>query len=60
MAEFIDFEAEADDMSEDSGIEIDDSMMIDDSEDQINNESSFFRFYNQTTDTDEVLELRAY
>ena len=60
MAEFIDFEAEADDMSEDRGIEIDDSMMIDDSEDQINNESSFFRFYNQTTDTDEVLELRAY
>ena len=60
MAEFIDFEAEADDMSEDRGIEIDDSMMIDDSENQINNESSFFRFYNQTTDTDEVLELRAY
>ena len=30
-------------------------MMINDSEDQINNEPSFFRFHNQTTDTDEVL-----
>ena len=55
MAEFIDFETEADDMSEDREIEIDDPMMIDDSEDQINNEPSFFRFHNQTTDTDEVL-----
>ena len=55
MAEFIDFEAEADDISEDREIEIDDPMMTDDSEDQINNEPSFFRFYNQTTDTDEVL-----
>ena len=55
MAEFIDFEAEYDDMSEDREIEIDDPMMIDDSEDQINNEPSFFRFHNQTTDTDEVL-----
>ena len=55
MAEFIDFEAEADDMSKDREIEIDDPMMIDDSEDQINNEPSFFRFHNQTIDTDEVL-----
>ena len=55
MTEFIDFEAEADDISEDREIEIDDPMMIDDSEDQINNEPSFFKFYNQTTDTDEVL-----
>ena len=55
MAEFIDFEAEVDDMSEDREIEIDDPMMINDSEDQINNEPSFFRFHNQTTDTDEVL-----
>ena len=30
-------------------------MMIDDSEDQISNEPSFFRFHNQTTDTDEGL-----
>ena len=42
-------------MSEDREIEIDDPMMINDSEDQINNEPSFFRFHNQTTDTDEVL-----
>ena len=55
MAEFIDFEAEADDISEDREIGIDDPMMIDDSEDQINNEPPFSRFYNQTTDTDEVL-----
>ena len=55
MAEFIDFEAEADDMSKDREIEIDDPIMIDDSEDQINNEPSFFRFHNQTTETDEVL-----
>ena len=55
MAEFIDFEAEADDMSDDKEIEIDDPMMIDDSEDQINNEPSFVRFHNQTTNTDEVL-----
>ena len=55
MAEFIDFEAEADDISEDREIGIDDPMMIDDSEDQINNEPPFSRLYNQTTDTDEVL-----
>ena len=55
MAEFINFEAEADDMSDNREIEIDDPMMIDDSEDQINNEPSFFRFHNQTTNTDEVL-----
>ena len=55
MAEFIDLEAEADDISDDREIEIDDPMMIDDSEDQISNEPSFFRFHNKTTNTDEVL-----
>ena len=55
MAEFIDLEAEADDISDDREIEIDDPMMIDDSEDQISNEPSFFRFHNQTTNTDEFL-----
>ena len=55
MAEFIDLEAEADDISDDREIEIDDPMMINDSEDQISNEPSFFRFHNKTTNTDEVL-----
>ena len=58
MAEYINFEAEASDNDEipmDDDPIFDDPMLIDDAEDQTNNEPSFFRFVNQTTNTDEVL-----
>ena len=61
MAEFINFEAEADDVDEiemDDDPIFDDPMLIDDAEDQPNNEPSFFRFFNQTTDTEEVLAAK--
>ena len=60
MAEFIDFEAEADNISEDGEIEIDDPMMNDNSEDQTNNESSFFRsfiLFDQTLNAQITLHL---
>ena len=58
MAEYINFEAEASDNDEipmDDDPIFDDPMLIDDAEDQINNEPSFFRFVNQTADIDEEL-----
>ena len=36
----------------------DDPMLIDDAEDQPNNEPSFFRFFNETADTEEVLAAK--
>ena len=58
MAEYINFEAEASDNDEtpmDDDPIFDDPMLIDDTEDQLNNEPSFFRFVNQTTNPDKVL-----
>ena len=50
-----DFEADASDESNDEDEQMDiDNDLIDDSE-QENNDVNFFRFHNQTTDTDEVL-----
>ena len=60
MADYINFEAEASDDDEiqmDDDPIFDDPMLIDDAEDQINNEPSFYRFVNQTTDTEEMLAL---
>ena len=60
MAVYINFEAEASDDDEipmDDDPIFDDPMLIGDAEDQINNEPSFYRFVNQTTDTDEMLAL---
>ena len=56
MADFIYFEADASDESNDEGeqMEIDDSL-IDDSQDHENNDPTFFRFHNQTRNIDEVL-----
>ena len=56
MADFICFEADASDESNDEDEQMDiDNYLIDDSENQENNDVNFFRFRNQTTDTDEVL-----
>ena len=56
MAQFIDFEADASDLSsgEEALAEIDDPM-IDDREDLPNNDYSFFRFFNQVNDSAETL-----
>ena len=56
MADFIYFEADVSDESNDEGehMEIDDSL-TDDSQDHKNNDPTFFRFHNQTRDVDEVL-----
>ena len=56
MADFIYFEADGSDESNDEGeqIEIDNSL-IDDSQDHENNDPTFFRFHNQTRDIDEAL-----
>ena len=55
MAEFIHFEADASDESNDEGEPMDvDNSLIDDSMVHENNEPSFFRFYNQTRDVEEV------
>ena len=56
MADFIQFEADASDESNDEDVEmpIEDNL-IDDSN-QENNEPSFFRFHNQTRDHQEILE----
>ena len=60
MADFICFEAEASDESNDEDEQMDiDNDLIDDSENQQNNDVNFFRFHNQKTDTDEVLREAA-
>ena len=57
MADFIDFEVDASDLSDDGNyeMEVDNPTSTDDAEGQKNNDVSFFRFFNQTRDTDEVL-----
>ena len=57
MAEFIDFEADASDLSdnENTEMEVDNPTLIDDADDYENNDPSFFRCFNQTRDIDEVL-----
>ena len=56
MADFTEFEAEASDVSNDENDEMEvDNSLIDDAEEQENNWPSFFRFHNQTRNTDEVL-----
>ena len=57
MAEYICFEASASDESDSDEIitEANDVEMIDNSE-QENNDASFFRFCNQTSDPDKILE----
>ena len=57
MADFIGFEADANDLSDDENFEmkVDNPTLIDDAEEQQNNDPSFFRFFNQTRDIDEVL-----
>ena len=54
MAEFIDFEADLSD-GENFEMEVDNPTLIDDADEQENNDPSFFRFFNQTRDIDEVL-----
>ena len=59
MAEFINFEAEDSDDNENEQIDdsaFDDPMMIDDTDDLPNNEPSFYRFHNQTTDSSQVMD----
>ena len=56
MADFICFEADASDESNDEGEPIDiDNSLIDDSEGHKNNDPNSFRFYNQTRDLEEVM-----
>ena len=56
MADFICFEADASDESNDEGEPIDiDNSLIDDSEGHENNGPNFFRFHNQTRDLEEVM-----
>ena len=58
MAEIIDFEAEAcDDSSTDENyeMEVDNPTLLDDSDEQLNNDATFFRFFNQTRDPVQVL-----
>ena len=57
MADFISFEADAFDDSNDEEVEmlIDDDNLIDDTA-QENNDPSFFRFHNQTRDFQEIAE----
>ena len=56
MADFIYFEADASDESSDEGEQMEvDNALIDNSQDQENNDPTFFRFHNQTRDRDEVL-----
>ena len=56
MADFICFEADAPDESNDEGeqMAVNDSL-IDDSEGHENNDPTFFRFHNQTRDLQEVM-----
>ena len=56
MADFIYFEADASDESNDEGEPIDfDNSLLDDSTVHENNELSFFRFHNQTRNVEEVM-----
>ena len=56
MADFIYFEADASDESNDEGEPIDvDNSLLDDSTVHENNEPSFLRFHNQTRDVEEVM-----
>ena len=57
MADFISFEADASDDSNDDEVEMltDDDNLIDDTN-QENNEPSFFRFHNQTRDFQEIAD----
>ena len=56
MADFIYFEADASNESSDKGEQMEvDNALIDNSQDQENNDPTFFRFHNQTRDCDEVL-----
>ena len=56
MAEFICFEADTSDKSNDEGEPIDvDNSLIDDSKGHENNNSNFFRFHNLTRDLQEVM-----
>ena len=56
MADFIYFEADASDESNDEGESIDiDNSLVDDSEGHENNDPNFFRFHNQTRDLQEVM-----
>ena len=56
MADFIYFEADASDKSNDEGEQMEiDGCLIDDSQDHENNDPTFFRFHNQTRNIDEVL-----
>ena len=61
MAEFIDFETDASDVSSDENDEMEvlSSTLIDDADDQQNNNPSFFRFLNQTRDPEQVLREAA-
>ena len=55
MADFIQFEADASDESNDEDVEmsVDDNLI--DGSNQENNEPSFFRFHNQTRDYQEIV-----
>ena len=57
MADFIVFKADASDLSDDKNFEMefDNPTLVDDADEQQNNNSSFFRFFNQTRDVDDVL-----
>ena len=56
MADFIYFEVDASDESSDEGEQMEvDNALIDNSQDEKNNDPTFFRFHNQTRDCDEVL-----
>ena len=58
MAEFIDFEAEANDdtlSDEIDEMEVDNPTLIDDSDEQLNNDATFYRFFNQTRNPAQVM-----
>ena len=60
MADFICFEADASDDSNDEVEQMDiDDNLIDDSKNQNNNDPTFFRFHNQTTNIAQVLNKAA-
>ena len=58
MAEFIDFKAEASDdtlSDEIDEMEVDNPTLIDDSDEQLNNDATFYRFFNQKRDPVQVM-----
>ena len=58
MAEFIDFEAEASDITlsdEIDEMEVDNPTLIDNSGEQLNNDVTFYRFFKQTRDPVQVM-----